>query len=791
MASNLRFRHNLRVEQLGSEVAFLFSEQRAYFLQDPVEQLLAFFINQGLSEDEIVQSVLEHFPSTASSSQEKLHEFIQASAPIYYALEVLKKAGHLIEDSNPLPPELTVLCEFLNVSLETAQHRLTSTPVLVKTIGLEPAIESAFVASLKSMHIAVTSASQRLNDGASPSAHSFADESASDESANLEVVLTDDYLREDLADLNQRHLKSKCPWMVVKPVGTLLWLGPIFSPEKTGCWDCLAQRLRINRPIESYLARFQGKPAPFVPPNCVAPSTIQTAFGLAATEIFKWIVQGSNPRLEGNLLTLDTLSIKTRDHTLVRRPQCLSCGDSDWRQHPAQTVLGNRKKTFTADGGHRCVSPEETLAKYQHHISPITGIVRKIESVSPSSHGMMHSYLVRHHFSRMFDDFNALYHNLSGMSAGKGRTDRQAQASGLGEAFERYSGTFQGTEPRIKNSYQHLGDCAIHPNACMNFSQKQYEQRQEWNETSKSFYQRVPEPFEEEEEIEWTPVWSLSEKRFKYLPTAYCYFGYPKPDRPSCWADANGCAAGNVIEEAILHGFMELVERDSVALWWYNRLQKPEVDLDSFELPYFQDLKTYYQTLNRELWVLDVTSDLNIPTFVAVSRRCDRTPEDIIFGFGTHLDPAIAISRALTELNQLFVAVSHANPDGSTQYPTFIDPMALEWWTTATLDNKPYLLPQKTAAPKRSSDYPRTWSDNLLDDIQLCQSIVESKRMEMLVLDQTQPDVGMKVVKVIVPGMRHFWKRLGPGRLYKIPIQMGWLTTPFPEDQLNPFPMWM
>src|SRR5205823_8998874 len=36
------------------------------------------------------------------------------------------------------------------------------------------------------------------------------------------------------------------------------------------------------------------------------------------------------------------------------------------------------------------------------------------------------------------------------------------------------------------------------------------------------------------------------------------YFGYPlDPDRAFCWADSNGCAAGNTREEAILQGFLE------------------------------------------------------------------------------------------------------------------------------------------------------------------------------------------------------------------------------------------
>ncbi|MEQ9359140.1 YcaO-like family protein [Coleofasciculus sp. F4-SAH-05] len=61
-----------------------------------------------------------------------------------------------------------------------------------------------------------------------------------------------------------------------------------------------------------------------------------------------------------------------------------------------------------------------------------------------------------------------------------------------------------------------------------------------------------------------------------------------------------------------------------MALWWYNRIQRPKVDLESFDDPYFHQLNEYYQSLHRELWVLDITSDLTIPVFAAISRRCDR-----------------------------------------------------------------------------------------------------------------------------------------------------------------------
>ena len=73
--------------------------------------------------------------------------------------------------------------------------------------------------------------------------------------------------------------------------------------------------------------------------------------------------------------------------------------------------------------------------------------------------------------------------------------------------------------------------------------------------------------------------------------------------------------------------------------------------------------------------------------------------------------------------------------------------------------------------------------DVLAESVSYCR---KEKGMEMLILDQTRPDIGLNVVKVIVPGMRHYWRRLGSGRLYEVPVKLGWLKESNPENQLNP-----
>ncbi|RKZ91216.1 MAG: adenylate cyclase [Candidatus Parabeggiatoa sp. nov. 1] len=750
MLNKPQFKRCYHVEIVEPEGVFLLAHNQYFLLKGRLYQQLAFLIDGRRTVDEIVDLMQEQ----------------ASAAEVYYALMLMEQKGYLVENDHSLPTAVAAFYDTLNIETRDAVRRLQTTNVVVRSLGaidIEP-----FISVLESLHIQVQTEGE------------------------FEVILTDDYLQNDLKTFNQKALQSQRPWMLVKPVGTNIWIGPLFQPGKTGCWDCLAQRLRANRPVDQFIQRRKNISTPFPTAISTLPSTLQTGLNLAATEVAKWIIQsGENQQLAGKLVTLDTLSLETQNHILTQRPQCPSCGPPLQPPQATPLVLTSQRKTFTTDGGHRGLSPEETLQKYEHHISPLTGIVRGLNQPAVGKHKLTPMYVAGHNFAHLFDDLYFLRQNIRGLSAGKGRTDIQAKASGFGEAIERYSGIFQGDEVRQTGSFQSLGEAAIHPNTCMNFSEEQYKNRHEWNATNFNLFQKIPEPFDEDRKIDWTPIWSLTYNEFKYLPTAYCYYGYPKSPKPDCWADSNGAAAGNTKEEAILQGFMEVVERDSVALWWYNRVKRPLVDLESFDEPYFQALKNYYQTLQRDLWVLDLTSDLNIPVFVAVSRRTDdREIEDITIGFGAHFDPKIGILRALTEMNQMLPAVSVVLPDGSTQYSeSENDKATIDWLKRATLTTQAYLVPDSGVAPKVSSDYRQQWSDDLREDVMACVAIAEKHDLEVLVLDQTRPDIGLNVVKVIIPKMRPFWNRFAPGRLYDIPVQLGWLPKPLKEEQLNPVPI--
>jgi ribosomal protein S12 methylthiotransferase accessory factor len=609
-----------------------------------------------------------------------------------------------------------------------------------------------------------------------------------DSSGEFTVALVEDYLHPGLAERNERALAQGRPWLIARPVGSLLWVGPVFTPgvADTACWACLSHRLQANRQALSYLQQKVGRPVSVS--GARLPATVAAGLQLAALEAVKWL-GGARPATQA-VLTVDTVLFDSERHVLVRRPQCPSCGDPALQARNAMrsVTFESRAKVYTGDGGHRASSPEDMLARYDRQLSPITGVVTGL-TPAPQTPGGLRVYIAGQNLAREVSDLRMLKTGLRSVSCGKGKSDAQARASALGEAMERFSGVFQGDEARRRAAFAEIGGAAIHPESTLLFSDRQYAERDRWN-ARKSMFNSVPERFDPAAVIDWSPVFSLTEQRHKWLPTRSLYYGYRAPGPVFAIADSNGNAAGTSFEDAVLQGFLELVERDAVALWWYNRHSVPAIDLDAFGDPYLDRIRSAYSALSREVWALDLTTDFGIPVVGAFSRRTDKPAEDILIAFGAHLDPQIALMRAMTEMNQFLGPVANLAADGSGEYAG-ADPDQRRWWMTATTQNQPYLLPDASAGASRPSDWAQLASDDLADDLALVQRLVEQHGMEMLVLDQTRPDVGLPVAKVIVPGMRHFWARFAPGRLYDVPVQLGRAVTPTCEADLNPIPIFI
>ena len=254
--------------------------------------------------------------------------------------------------------------------------------------------------------------------------------------------------------------------------------------------------------------------------------------------------------------------------------------------------------------------------------------------------------------------------------------------------------------------------------------------------------------------------------------------------------ESNGLAAGNVLEEAILQGFFEVIERDAVSIWWYNRLNRPSVDLDSFHDSYFDALHDYYASFGREFWVLDLTTDSGIPTFVAISRKVENEHEALTFGSGTHFDVRIAISRALTEMNQALYLMESGRMAERTMSDR--EQFMNIWNQTARLEDQPYLAPAQQISPKTCASYSEWYNEDIRDDLEQCFDIARNLGLD---IPGERP---------LTSGRRHecrqsdcsrftvtFGHALHPGGCYDVPVQQGWLQTPTPESEMNPITWWI
>ncbi len=603
----------------------------------------------------------------------------------------------------------------------------------------------------------------------------------------LSVVVTDDYLDEAHARTNRVHLESGVPWALVKPAGVFSLLGPVFRPgdEDAPCWDCLASRIGSNIEVANYL---RGLPAGFAFPSSTPDRLFDIVIGLAALELAKWVVFGESAALHDHTMALESLGMETSIHPVARRPQCQSCGDPALFRvdRPASPVrLSPSPKPVRTSGGFRAVQPQDTVRRYRHLVSPVTGVVNRLLRITDERDSWLHVNVAGANLAMQARSLLALRNSVRSLNSGKGSTPEQAEASALCEAIERHSFAYRGDEIHRRARFTDFREGeAIRPETVLHYSDWQYDHAAELNALKRKFAY-VPERFDPTVEMSWSPVWSLTRERHRYLPTGMLYFSMPQEhDQLFFGPDTNGCAAGNTLEEAILQGFFELVERDAFACWWYNRLRLPAVALDSFGDPYLSEARDYYASFHRDIWMIDLTHDIGIPVFATVSRRTDKDREDILFAAGAHLDPHIAGIRAVCELNQQLTAVRDVKADG-TGY-LFDDPESLWWWKNARVTDHPYLLPDSTLPERRVERYPAPRTSDTREDVEHCRSLVEDLGMEFLVLDQTRPDIGMPVARTIVPGMRHFWARFAPGRLYDVPVKMGWLAQPNAEANLNP-----
>lgn len=250
----------------------------------------------------------------------------------------------------------------------------------------------------------------------------------------------------------------------------------------------------------------------------------------------------------------------------------------------------------------------------------------------------------------------------------------------------------------------------------------------------------------------WVTGYDLITARQMWLPYECISLNFVKRNRlgNTFPASSNGLASGNHILEAIMHGLCEVVERDALALWEARGgldCVDQQVDLRTTSDRQVTAILDQLHNAGIAVAVMDITADTAIPTFTSILVEANLmqprwTLKGLFAGHGTHLDPQVALIRAITEAVQSRLTHIAGSRDDMFHYDTQANPDDVR-------ASASYLA--RTAVPLSCLDRSTDWFET---DIDLILQHLQAVGIEnVIVVDLTRDGIDVPVVKVVVPGL--------------------------------------
>ena len=265
----------------------------------------------------------------------------------------------------------------------------------------------------------------------------------------------------------------------------------------------------------------------------------------------------------------------------------------------------------------------------------------------------------------------------------------------------------------------------------------------------------LPKEFEKKDisdlSLEWSKSIDLISNREYYIPTNAIYHPYiSKDDSQSLFkSNTNGLASGNILEEAILHGIFEVIERDAWSIFELTHKNYAQIDISSIENEIIIDIIEKFESKGIKIKLMDFTADIKIPTIAASAD--DTITKDaglLTLGMGTHLDPEVAILRALTE-----VAQSRATQINGAREDTVRADFAREaGYERMKRINKFYFRDEEEQI--KLSDIENKSTSSITRDIEIVKDeLVSNDIQKILYSNLTRPELDVSVVRVVIPEM--------------------------------------
>jgi ribosomal protein S12 methylthiotransferase accessory factor len=160
-------------------------------------------------------------------------------------------------------------------------------------------------------------------------------------------------------------------------------------------------------------------------------------------------------------------------------------------------------------------------------------------------------------------------------------------------------------------------------------------------------------PFDRATTIRWVETTDALTGAPAHVPACMVYVPYaPDPtagDQPIAQPISTGLALHSSPEAAAVSAIAEVIERDAFTLAWQGRLSPPRIRVGSLSAAN-RDLVRRFEAVGDVIHLLDITTDVEVCTILAV-RTCDADdPPALSVAASTSLDPEAAVRKSLEEL---------------------------------------------------------------------------------------------------------------------------------------------
>jgi ribosomal protein S12 methylthiotransferase accessory factor len=531
-------------------------------------------------------------------------------------------------------------------------------------------------------------------------------------------------------------------------------LGPLYQPGRPGgpCPLCLERRWLANRAPEEQRAVRYGRALLATGLHYGLPEATLATLGA----IVENMLQQNSIEPWFSVLSLDTLHI--RRYQLQADSLCPLCAHPVPDTADAQSYRLEARPKSDVDS-YRLQQPRDYTLPESGYVNPYTGVIAASTNLE-----LFHT--VTAPVSGVFHQPGIQRRGISTVGWGGHSTNfRTSRRIGMLEALERYCGHLaRAKSTHVYGSYHELQEHALDPRSCGLYPEATY----------RELTGRLV-PFDCDQRLSW--VWGYSFKKGQpvLVPEQLAYY-FPQSEQVFVDDTSNGCAIGSCLEEAIFHGLMELIERDSFLLHWYAKLAAPRIDPGSIRQQKTRHLLDRIERIGYELYLLDTRLDIAVPTVTALGILKEDQVGKLVISAGASLDPDQAIHCAVSEL----AAYMSSMQERVTPELAHLRAMATDFRKVTSIEQHTLLygLPEmarhaqfllKNTQCRSVEDTYAEWNQrrprhlDLRADLLDCMQYLFALNLDVVVVDQSAPELrstDLKVARVLVPGL--------------VPIDFGW-----------------